>query len=229
MENALQLLQQVSFFEKLEKKAFEQIAARMTHLKYRPQEALFHQGEPGHAVYFVLKGQIRIQRETRSGETIHLAHRGPGEIIGELALIDDQPRMADAITVSACHLLILNRAEFIHCVETNPKIGLAIMASLAERLRESANRMESHQELGVLGRLSEAILEMVKAHGVTETDGSIRIAARVTQQSLADEIGTTRESVSRALSSLRSVRAIRNEGRTLIVLNLKKLHQQCAL
>ncbi|HLV81490.1 MAG TPA: Crp/Fnr family transcriptional regulator [Chthonomonadaceae bacterium] len=219
------LLRQVSFFAELDEALLQQLAGHTRRRKYPAKEPLFRQGDPGYTLYIVLSGRVQIETMTASGETVHIANRGPGEHFGELALIDGKPRMADAVTASPCELLMLDRTEFIRCVEASPRIALGVMASLAERLRQAADHLASRQELDVLGRVSEALLGLAAAHGVAEPSGGKRIAVPITRQQLAEQTGTTRESVSRALSSLKAVQALDTDGRQLIVLNEKKLRQ----
>lgn len=220
------LLRQVFLFQRLDDALLALLAQQVRRRRFGPGEALFHQGDPGHTLYLVLDGRVRIQKITASGDVVHLAHRGPGAHFGELALLDDKPRMADAVTATSCDLLMLGRDEFVRCVHTSPPIGLAVMAALAERLREAASDLETRHELDVMGRLAAALLDLADAHGAADPSGGVRLDVRVTHQDLADQIGATRESVSRAMAGLRQVRALRTEGRTLILLNLPKLRRQ---
>ena len=142
-----------------------------------------------------------------------------------MALIDGSPRMADAATVSASDLLMLDREEFTRAVEMSPKIAFAVMASLAERLRSMGDHLEARQGQDVLGRVAGALEELARSQGVAQASGAIRIEARVTHQELADQVGATRESVSRALAQLRQARALKMDARTFIVTSLVKLSQ----
>lgn len=222
------LLQKIPLFAGLDAPSLQALAAQCRRRRFRAGEALFHEGDAGHTLYLIVSGRINIQTVLPSGEIVHLAQRGPGEHFGELSLIDGKPRMADAMTAEASDLLMLDRSAFIRCVEQSPQIALSIMAELADRLRQAGDQLESHKGLDVLGRLSEAILELAKSHGTAAPSGGTRIGVRVTQQEIADQIGATRESVNRALTSLKRVGAIRFEGRTMIVTSLNKLRQYCA-
>lgn len=221
------LLRQVSFFQSLEEKLLQELAERTRRRKFAANTILFLEGQTGSTLYLVLSGRVKIETTAASGETVHIAHRGPGEHFGELALIDGKPRMADAITETSCELLMLEQADFIRCIEASPRIALSVMASLADRLRQDASHLTSRQQLDVLGRVSEALLDLAAAHGVEEPSGGRRITAPVTRKQLAEQIGATRESVSRALSSLKASGAIATSGRQLIVLDEKPLRQHC--
>src|SRR5207248_850152 len=150
---------------------------------------------------------------------------GPGEVVGELSLIDGKPRMADVVTDEPTELLVLDRADFVRCIEESPRMAMGILACLADRLRQAADQLESQQSQDVLGRVSAAILALMETHGKQEAAGAWRLEARVSQKQLAEELATTRESVNRAFSRLKQVKAIAVDGRDLIVLNPRKLRQ----
>ena len=228
METTLaRLLRQVSFFGHLDEAMLEQIARRTRRRQFGPHEALFHEGDPGETLYVIVSGTVAIQKPSASGQTIHLAQRAGGEHFGEMALIDAKPRMADAVTVTACDLLMLDRPNFIACIESCPAIALAVMTSLAERLRAAADDVENYRSQDVLGRLAQTLLTLAEAQGPPEPSGAHRLDLTLSRQELADRIGTTRESVSRALAQLRRLKALRSEGRADLILDRAKL-RRCA-
>ena len=210
-------LREMPLFRGLDAAALEEMAALLRPRTYPAQTALFHAGDPGHLLYLVVAGQVRIERISAAGETIHLAYRGRTDYFGELALLDDKPRMASATTVSECVCLTMDREAFQQCLRSTPSMASHVVTTLAERLREAADDLESVQGLDVLGRLCKALLEM-------SPDGSPR---RITHQQLADRIGATRESVTRALSGLRKTGLVRTDGSSLTLLDPEALRRRC--
>ena len=105
------LLKNVPLFHALDDALIEPLSRRARRRKFAAHEALFHEGDPGHTMYIVLEGRVRICKTTASGQTVHIAFLDPGDYFGEMALIDGSPRMADAATVSASDLLMLDREE----------------------------------------------------------------------------------------------------------------------
>ena len=143
----LGLLRQVPFLGKLDETMLAQVASCATGggaLGRTP--GTVHEGDPGQTLSCIVSGRVAIQKASASGQTVHLAERGAGEHIGELALIDGQP-MADAVTVTPCDLLMLDREEFVRCIESSPPIALTMMAALAEQLREAADDLEGRRSL----------------------------------------------------------------------------------
>ncbi|MGC8666930.1 MAG: Crp/Fnr family transcriptional regulator [Chthonomonadales bacterium] len=228
METSTQiLLKQVPIFSALDEDALAVLSTHCRRRSFPAGEAIFHEGDPGHTLYVIVRGRVSIQTITASGEVVHIAERGPGEPFGELSLIDGKPRMADAVTSEACDVLVLDREGFLLAIEESPRIALSIMATLADRLRQAADHQESFRELNVTGRLSEFLLGLLQTHGSPTASGQ-RIDVRFSQQEIAERIGATRETVNRALANLRRVGAIRMEGRAIVVVNPAKLRRYAA-
>ncbi len=218
------LLKRVAIFSELDAEALSDLARECKPRQYKKNEAVFHEGDPGHTLYIVCAGCVHVQKETKSGKRSLIARRGAGEYVGEMALIDGKPRMADVITAEKTELLALRRNAFIRCIEQRPQIALKIMATLADRLREAADRLGNLQELDVLGRIAGALLDRMKAGSALEPGGGVRLLTPPTQQEIAEEIGATRESVNRALANLKKTGVLR-KGRDLVVLDEKRLKQ----
>jgi len=221
-------LRNIPLFLGLDEPALQEMASLTRHRAYLPQTALFHAGDPGHMLYIIVAGQVRIERASASGDMIHLAYRGRGDHFGELALLDGKPRMASAVTVSECVCLTIEREAFQQYLRSASSVSFQIMATLAERLREAADALESVQELDVLGRLCKALLELAPGCGPNMDSSPVEITLRVTHQRLGDRIGATRESVTRALSGLRKSGLVRTSGSVLTLLDLDALRRRCA-
>src|SRR5579872_2563528 len=186
-------LVRVPIFADLDDASLRTLASGCFRRRYRGKEVVFHQDEPGHTLYVVLKGRVDIVRWTKSGEEVYIARFGPGECFGELSLLDGSPRSADAITDEPTELLVLRREEFIGCLRQSPGLALAILSCLASRLRASSDLIAAHQVLDVTGRLAALLLELAATHGEAIPCGGVRIAKLASQQELADRIGASRE------------------------------------
>lgn len=228
MATPAELLRQIPLFADLTEAHIQELASRCRRRKFSAQVHLFHEGDHGSTLYIVISGAIDIQSITDSGEVVHIASRGPSEFIGELALLDNEPRMADALTATDTEVLMLERNDFVGSIEKSPRIALSVMVCLARRLRQAAQQLTQHQELDVMGRVSNKLLDLLQQHGREEPGGGKRITLHFTQQQLAEQTGTTRSSANRALARLKAVKAIRADGRQIIVLNERKLRAYSA-
>lgn len=214
-------LQTVPLFQELDEPNRHALAQQTRHRTYPADTALFHDGDSGHILYVILSGQVRLEKVSPNGETVYLATRGPGSHFGELSLLDGGPRMATAFTLTACECLTIEEDAFRRCLLNTPPVALKIMVSLAGRLREAADDLGAVQGLDVTGRLCRALLDMHAA--------AAGAPLHITHQELADRIGTTRESVTRALGSLRKTGLIRASGHSLLLLNTDALRRRSAV
>ncbi|MCB1776845.1 MAG: cyclic nucleotide-binding domain-containing protein [Candidatus Competibacteraceae bacterium] len=107
------------------------------HLPFSAGQVIFQQGEPGELLYIVVEGQVDIQLDDQLVETL-----GAGDILGEMALIEDRPRSASAIAVTDCLLVPVTRQHFLTLIQHTPLFALQVMRVLANRLR----RATTHQQ-----------------------------------------------------------------------------------
>src|SRR5690242_19587549 len=114
------LLKSVPLFSALSDASRQALALRCRKRRFSSNASLFHEGDSGHSLYLILSGSVNIQTTSPTGETVYLAQRGPGEPVGEMALIDGKPRMADAVTTAPTEMLMLDREDFIQCITESP-------------------------------------------------------------------------------------------------------------
>lgn len=217
-------LREVPLFAALDDGALQLLAERCRRRKFRSGEALFHEGDPGHTLYVVLSGHVKIQTLTDNGDIVHIATRGPRETVGEMSLIDGEQRMADAVTADAAELLMLDRDEFVRCLERSPRMALQIMSCLASRLREAAQRQRQERNKSVSARVAAYLLQLAEERGVRETTG-VRMELRLSQGELAEELGVARESINRALSSFRRTRLLQVRGHEWLITDPQRLRK----
>ena len=105
---------------------------------YEAGQDVFKTGEPGDAMFVIIEGEVDIRVKSVVVETA-----GPGAIVGELALIDDEPRSAAAVTKTACRLVTVDRRRFLYMVQETPNFALAVMKVLADRLRRTDARIHA--------------------------------------------------------------------------------------
>jgi CRP/FNR family transcriptional regulator, cyclic AMP receptor protein len=105
--------------------------------EYPAQIAVFHEGEPSDRVVVVITGRVALTRRTESGGHLHLATRGPGDLIGELGAIDGEPRSATATALEPVRTVELPIGEFVSFMSSNPRVMLVLLRMLARRLRDA--------------------------------------------------------------------------------------------
>lgn len=135
-------LHKVDLFADVPLEILETLVKKMDSETYKSDAVLFEQGDAGDKMYFIQSGKIRIYLREKDGNEITYTYYEKNQIFGELSPIDQQPRSASAQAVENTQLLVLDREEFIHLLEIHPQIGLAMMRSLSQRVRNTTNYVE---------------------------------------------------------------------------------------
>lgn len=165
--------------------------------------------QPGEAVYFVLSGKLRIYLEEADGSTVTFAFLGPGDILGEMSLVDETLRSASAVTLEPSILLWLDRATFQRCLRTLPRLTLNLVRELTARLRRANEQITALSTLDVAGRVVRQLLALADQYGEPDRHGGVHIPLPLTQGDLAEMVAATRERVNRVMVTLREEGALR--------------------
>ena len=226
MTTIAELLQKVSFLAGLSAEDRQALAAVIARRRYRRGDIIMQKEEPGHALFIVERGTVRIYVPSAQGNDLILAVLGPGDFFGDLSLLDGRPRSASASVSTDATLLMLERSDFIALLTQRPAAAMAVLEAVAGRLRETDEMASDLAFLDVAGRLAKRLLDLASAHGV-KRDGGVLIDLAVTQEDLANMIGVTRESVNRNLSEFQTLGLISKQGRRIVVTNPVGLRRRC--
>jgi CRP-like cAMP-binding protein len=213
----------IPFFSGLDAASLESVGRGMRARRFRRGEVIFHQGDPGDALFIVMSGAIKIMLPSETGDEAILATLRPGDVFGELALLDGAPRSATAVALEATETLILPRDQFRELLATEPAIRDALLASIAAELRRLTNHVEELHFLDITGRLASRLARLAAESGTAEPDGTVRLKAPLTQGDLAAMIGCTRQSVNKLLGMFTDDGLIRLERDSIVVLDLDAL------
>jgi CRP-like cAMP-binding protein len=196
------LLRNVSIFAHLDDAALAGVARFVEVREFPAGAVIVGQDDPGEALYVLARGRVKVVLYGESGREIILSlFREPGDFFGEMSLLDDQPRSATVIALERSTLLSLKRADFHKHLEGQPRTALAVLAELSRRLRRADEVIGNLALLDVYGRVARWLRELAESEGEEGPEGVV-IRQRPTQQEIAGLIGTSRETVSRALSEL---------------------------
>lgn len=213
----------IPFFSGLDAASLESVGRGMRARRFRRGEVIFHQGDPGDALFIVMSGAIKIMLPSETGDEAILATLRPGDVFGELALLDGAPRSATAVALEATETLILPRDQFRELLATEPAIRDALLASIAAELRRLTNHVEELHFLDITGRLASRLARLAAESGTAEPDGTVRLKSPLTQGDLAAMIGCTRQSVNKLLGMFTDDGLIRLERDSIVVLDLDAL------
>lgn len=213
---ALWYLKKIGLFSDMSQEELTSLAALATLQEVRRRRVIFLPGDPGTSVFFVNGGRVKISRVTRDGKELTLAYRGPGEIFGELCLVDGGPRAEMAEAMENALVTEIPRVEFERLLETHARMGLRLVKTLCERRRELENTVEKLVFHDVNAKLAELLLQLADDYGVDDARGTL-VAVKITHQEMANLIGSTRETVSLTLSQFKRKKLIATEGRKIIL------------
>jgi CRP-like cAMP-binding protein len=217
------LLGRVALFRGLEEETIERIAARAVTRRVSRNTLLFREGEPCRGLYIIIDGSIRIYRSTPDGHEQTLMVEGPKKTLAELTLFDASPYPASAQAAEDSTVLFLQLADFQQLYREHPEIADAVIMELGRRLKRLVRLFSRITLKSVPARVASAVLEEAEAAGAARDGGTF--ALPFTQEELARELSTTRESVSRAIGELRAAGVLAREGTSLRILSCAGLRQ----
>lgn len=211
------MLRKVSFFSRLTDRELEALAHSLGKRTFGKGMIIFHKGSPGRSLYIIESGKVRIFLLSRSGQEISVNVYGPGEVFGEMAILDGLPRSAGAMVMEKTVVYTLYRDDFLRCIETSPRMARSIIEELSSRLRYTTDYVEHLAFLDVNGRVAAKLLELADRYGL-KGEG-IEIDMRLTQTELASWVAARRESVNKVLSNLRDQGLIEVDGQRITILD----------
>ncbi|GBU14749.1 Crp/Fnr family transcriptional regulator [Polaromonas sp.] len=198
MVSNLELIRRVPIFSTLTAPQAASVAGSVVKRRYKRGEPIVEQGKKSNALTIILTGRARvICRDSRAREVI-LATMLPGDYVGEMSLIDDEPHSASVFAEIQTDTLVLGRMEFSRCLPEAGTMAYAMLTGLVQRLRHADRKIQSLALMDVYGRVSQALLEFARQNGGSATV----IRSKVSRQDLAKMVGASREMVSRVMKDL---------------------------
>jgi CRP/FNR family transcriptional regulator, cyclic AMP receptor protein len=194
--------------------------------RFKSGSTLMHEGSPGAEVLLLLRGRVKASVTNADGREVVLGFQGPGELVGELAVIDDSARSSTVEALEEVEALAVSAPDF-RALLGRPRFSGVLLRSLAQRFRDADRRRVEFASAQTLGRVAARLLELADRHG--ESGGeTIVITLPISQEELAGWTGSSREAVAKALATLRNLGAIRTERRRITVLDPEGLKRQSA-
>jgi CRP/FNR family transcriptional regulator, cyclic AMP receptor protein len=224
VEDARRLLGESGLFRGLGPDGRAALFARVRIRNFTAGEVIFVKGAPGDNMIALLSGNVRISVDSADGRALVLAILLPGEVFGEIALLDGKERTADATAMSACSLAILDRREVLSFLERYPSAWSYIVAVLCDRLRKTDEQLADVALLQIPVRLAKVLLRMV-ASELQVKPGQKAYRIQLSQRELGNIVGATRESVNKCLHSWQSDGIVFIEKGMITITNRKSLEE----
>jgi CRP/FNR family transcriptional regulator, cyclic AMP receptor protein len=196
----------------------EQLIPLATVASYASAEEIFTRGDAGSGLYGILSGRVRIYTPGPDTHEVTLNILEPGEIFGEIALIDGEPRSASAVAIGETRLMHIRRDRFLPLLQANADIGIGLLQILCRRVRWSSSLAEDQALLPLSARLAKRLLAIAETAGEATQTG-IRLRTRLSQRELGELVGATREAVNRIFAGWLKEGLIASDGGRLTLRN----------
>ena len=217
IEESVSLLGQVPVFETLAPEDLQHVAEVAVPRSFAPHQVIFREGDESDTCYVVRSGHARAMREHVDGRTLALAHFGPGDIFGELAMFDNESRSATVETLDAVDAIALAGSDMRRLLRQHPDIAVKLVISLGRRLRDANERLARQSFQTVQSRVAVVLNDLVN-QAQAEGAGSGDVLVTITQADIAQLAGSSRESASRFLAVLERANVI-TQGRGRITVH----------
>jgi CRP/FNR family cyclic AMP-dependent transcriptional regulator len=215
----LALLRNHPLFGPLPPRVIEHLGSYMRKRTLARGETIFCKGDPGSGLMGVVSGAVKITVPSADGRDIVLRIIHPGEIFGEIALLDGQPRTADATAMTDCELIVIERRDFVPFLRSQPDLMMQIVEILCSRLRLTTEQVQDVTFLDLPTRLAKALLRLARENEVAAANGKLTI----TQRELSQVIGRSRESTNKQLRIWAKQGWVRLQRGAVTVLHPEKL------
>lgn len=206
------VLKAVPLFSSFPEEQLRMLATVVSRKSVPRSTTIMSSGDPTDSMYIVLSGRLKVMMSDAEGKEVILTILGPGEIFGEMGLIDDEPRSASVVAIEPCELLYISKRDFKKCLAENFEMTMGVMRGLVRRLREADRKIGSLALLDVYGRVARLLLDMSET-----VDGEKIVTKRLPKQDIAKMIGASREMVSRVMKDLQMGGYIEMRGSNIVL------------
>jgi CRP-like cAMP-binding protein len=186
-------------------------------------QALFNEGQLADRVLVLRSGMVKVTSSTSSGREVVLAFRGPGELVGDLAALDGEPRSATIRAVEPVEALTVPATAFRALLHERPAVTLVLLTMLGRRLRDADAKRIEFSTYTTIQRVAVRLVELGERFGLQDASGAVRIALPLSQEELAGATGSSIESVGRALQTMRALNCVETRRREIWILDLPTL------
>lgn len=223
--DAAERLRQVPLFAQVGRDDLAELAERLSSATFPRGTVLFRRGDPGHALFLLESGAVKVSNLSSDGREVVMALLGAGEVLGELALFDSGVRTADATAIEDTSALVVSDDALRPFLEEHPGVAVQLLEVLAGRLRETTEALQDAIFSDVPGRLAKRFCDLAARYGVEEEGGTV-IDLALTQEQLAQMVGAARETVNKAVSSFVARGWLAMRGRRYVVTDVASLQRR---
>jgi CRP/FNR family transcriptional regulator, cyclic AMP receptor protein len=215
-------LKRADLFQSLGEPEIEAIAARAVPRRVNRGTAILRRGDPNSGMIVVMAGRARVSVVSEDGKEVTLTVLGPGQVLGEMSLLDGEASSADVTAQEDCVLLVIERAQFLNLLRQNSELCLHLMALLTRRLRQTNAALEDMALLDLPTRLGRLLNRLANDYGIPVRTGT-RIEVRLSQKDLSTLVGAYREKVNKQIREWEDVGALGKDSGRMVIVNAHAL------
>jgi CRP/FNR family cyclic AMP-dependent transcriptional regulator len=219
----LGLLRELELFRGLTAQDIEAIGHSVAMTHCHPGQQVLSPDDPPERIHIIKKGRVRVYRVTPDGKQLTLDIYEPGTILGDMSLLG-QDRLPEtyAEAIDDGVICTLTPDELRSLIQRYPVIGINVIGHLSRRLRDAERELESMAYRRVDQRLARKLIDLSQRFGARTARGTM-IRARLTQQELAEMIGTTRETLAHTLGDFRRDGLVDASGQSVVIRDAERL------
>lgn len=221
--NSDNLLARVPLFENLGREDVDKIFKAARRRNYPKNQVILFEDDHGDALYVVATGQVKVVLTGENGREVILSVLGEGDFFGEMSLIDDEPRSAHVIAMEDCELLVLLRDDFLRCLKEASDMSVGLLRAMSQRLRRADDKIGNLVLLDVGARVARLILQLA------DDQGGDTINRSIPHNTMAQMIGSSRETVSRTFRDLSEKGIIEITRETIVISDREGLKQAAGI
>jgi CRP/FNR family transcriptional regulator, cyclic AMP receptor protein len=213
-KEALESLRAIPLFSSVKGEDLERIADLLIERRFPKNKTIVEEGLPGDYMYVICEGRVQVSKLSDDGREKILEFFEEGAFFGEMSLLDDAPRSASVRALTDTRILALSRSDFLAVMRRTPDVAMAVVQELTRRLRDTGEQASSLSFQRVKERTQGLLQRLAKNESGR---AGRRITPVLTHQQIADMIGTSRETVTRALKGLKQQGWLEQEGKRYVV------------
>ncbi|MEX3651083.1 MULTISPECIES: Crp/Fnr family transcriptional regulator [Mycolicibacterium] len=217
-----EVLARAGIFQGVSPDAVAALVRQLEPVTFRRTEVVFSEGEPGDTLYIITAGKVKIGRKSVDGRDSLITLMGPSDMFGELAIFDPGPRTSTVTALTEVKAVVMSRSVLRSWIADRPEIAEQLLRVLARRLRRTNDNLSDLIFTDVPGRVAKQLLYLAQRFG--SRDGTaLRVDHELTQEEIAQLVGSSRETVNKALSDFAQRGWIRVQGRSILIDNAERL------
>ena len=217
-------LRNVPIFTDLSDSDLTKISTKMVSREYEKGQIILLEESMGETFFIITRGTVKVTRLSDDGREVILAILGESDFFGEMSLLDGEGRSANIVVNENAEVMTLSRRDFLECLESYPKIAIALLEELAVRLRKSDQQIESLSLSDSEQRIGITLIRLAEERGTIKR-GNVIVHNLPFQQDIANMAGTSRETVSRTLKLLEDKKLVKRDGSDITIYNFSAFQE----